>query len=77
MFEYFPDNYNWSLATALAIGMGGELTEIDAACKPLRRVAAAATTDDAQPGPDRLARESLERRELWIDPGSVGVEPAR
>jgi dienelactone hydrolase len=36
VFEYFPDNYNWSLATALAIGMGGELTEIDAACRSLR-----------------------------------------
>lgn len=48
MFEYFPDNYNWSLATALAIGMGGELTEIDAACRPLSSVAGAATTDEAQ-----------------------------
>jgi dienelactone hydrolase len=53
VFEYFADNYNWSLATALAIGMGGELTEIDAACQPLRRVAASATTDDAQ--------------QVWID----------
>jgi fermentation-respiration switch protein FrsA (DUF1100 family) len=48
VFEYFPDNYNWSLATALALGMGGELTEIDAACRPLRPVAASATTDAAQ-----------------------------
>jgi hypothetical protein len=48
VFEYFPENYNWSLATALATGMGGELAEIDAACRPLRAVAAAATTDEAQ-----------------------------
>jgi dienelactone hydrolase len=48
MFEYFPDNYNWSLAVALAMGMGGELSEIDAACRPLRHLAGAAADDDAQ-----------------------------
>ena len=48
MFEYFPDNYNWSLAVALAIGMGGELSEIDHACRPLRGRAAASVDDDAQ-----------------------------
>jgi dienelactone hydrolase len=40
MFEYFPDNYNWSLATSLALGMGGEISEIDGACRPLRQLAA-------------------------------------
>ena len=29
MFRFFPDNYNWSLAVALASAMGGELSEID------------------------------------------------
>jgi dienelactone hydrolase len=48
MFEYFPDNYNWSLAVALAIGMGGELSEIDDACRPLRDVAGAAVDDETQ-----------------------------
>src|SRR5262245_7258181 len=48
MFEYFPDNYNWSLAVALAIGMGGELSEIDTACRPLRALAKAAVDDETQ-----------------------------
>jgi dienelactone hydrolase len=48
MFEYFPDNYNWSLAVALAIAMGGELSEIDSACRPLRSLAASAVDDATQ-----------------------------
>jgi fermentation-respiration switch protein FrsA (DUF1100 family) len=28
MFEYFPDSYNWSPAVSLAIGMGGEMSEV-------------------------------------------------
>jgi dienelactone hydrolase len=48
MFEYFPDNYNWSLAVSLALGMGGEISEIDAACRPLRPLAASATDDASQ-----------------------------
>jgi dienelactone hydrolase len=48
MFEYFPDNYNWSLAVALAIGMRGEPSEIDDACRPLRDGAGAAADDATQ-----------------------------
>lgn len=48
MYALFPDNYNWSLAVALALGMGGELTEIETACGPLRPLAAAALDDDSQ-----------------------------
>lgn len=48
MFRYFPDNYNWSLAVALALGMGGELSEIHDACRPLRPLAGAAVDDDSQ-----------------------------
>jgi dienelactone hydrolase len=40
MFEYFPDNYNWSLATSLSLAMGGEISEIDGACRPLGELAA-------------------------------------
>jgi dienelactone hydrolase len=40
MFEYFPNNYNWSLATSLSLAMGGEISEIDDACRPLRELAA-------------------------------------
>jgi fermentation-respiration switch protein FrsA (DUF1100 family) len=46
--SFFPDNYNWSLAVALAVGMGGELTEIDTACAPLRGLAASAFDDAPQ-----------------------------
>ncbi len=48
MFEYFSDNYNWSLAVSLAIAMGGEMSEIDSACRPLRSLAAKATDDASQ-----------------------------
>jgi dienelactone hydrolase len=39
MFEYFPNNYSWNLALLMAAQLGGEMTEIDAACRPLRSVA--------------------------------------
>ena len=34
MFEYFPDNYTWSLAVMGAINRGGQISEIDEACRP-------------------------------------------
>lgn len=40
MFEYFPDNYTWSLGVMLAINMGGEMGEVDEVCRPLRPLAA-------------------------------------
>ena len=36
MFEYFPSHYSWNLGVLMAAQLGGELTEIDAACRPLR-----------------------------------------
>jgi fermentation-respiration switch protein FrsA (DUF1100 family) len=48
MFEYFPDNYNWSLAVSLALAMGGEPSEIDSACRPLRPLARDAVDDATQ-----------------------------
>lgn len=45
MFEYFPTNYVWNLATNLAIGAGGQIGEIDSACRVLRE--AAVRNDDA------------------------------
>lgn len=41
MFEYFPDNYGWSLSFMMALGMGAEITELDDICAPLRDAAAA------------------------------------
>lgn len=35
MFEYFPNNYAWSLSVAASLSIGGEMSEIDVACKPL------------------------------------------
>ena len=40
MFEYFPDNYSWSLAAHMAIDMGGEISEVDELCRPLVCLAA-------------------------------------
>jgi len=38
VFEYFEGNYPWSMAIVTALDMGGNLSEIDAACAPLRAV---------------------------------------
>jgi dienelactone hydrolase len=40
MFEYFPDNYSWSLAVMLALQCGGVMSEIDDACRVLKPIAA-------------------------------------
>jgi len=48
VFEYFPDNYNWSLAVSLAIAMGAEPSELDDACRPLRNLARSAVDDATQ-----------------------------
>lgn len=40
MFEYFPNNYPWSLAVMGAISRGGQISEIDEACRPLKEIAA-------------------------------------
>ena len=39
MFEYFPDNYPWSMATLMAINAGGTLSEIDTELSDLKKVA--------------------------------------
>lgn len=36
MFEYFPENYVWSVAVVQAVHLGGAISEIDEACRPLR-----------------------------------------
>lgn len=40
MFEYFPNNYPWSLAVMGALNRGGNIGEVDEACRPLREIAA-------------------------------------
>ncbi|MGZ8211891.1 MAG: alpha/beta hydrolase family protein [Burkholderiales bacterium] len=39
MFEYFPNNYTWSLAVMSALNRGGQISEVDEACRPLKEIA--------------------------------------
>jgi dienelactone hydrolase len=39
MFEYFSGHYSWNLGVLMAVQLGGELTEIDAACRALQPLA--------------------------------------
>jgi dienelactone hydrolase len=48
MFEYFPDNYVWSMGVMLAAEHGGRMSEIDDACRPLKGLAAPANAAAAQ-----------------------------
>jgi dienelactone hydrolase len=41
MLEFFPTNPGWTLSVGCALSMGGELTEVNEACKPLMAVAEA------------------------------------
>lgn len=60
MFEYFDDNYWWSLMVVNSLGQGGELSEIDRACAPLRGLSA-----------DRVTEQEAARwTRAWIDLGS-------
>lgn len=40
MYEPFPGNYVWNLSTNLALMCGGNIGEIDEACRPIREAAA-------------------------------------
>ena len=39
MFEYFPDNYPWSMALQMALNAGGVLSEIDDKVRSLKQLA--------------------------------------
>jgi len=39
VFEYFPNNYTWSLAVMSALNRGAQISEVDEACRPLKDVA--------------------------------------
>ena len=41
MFEYFPANYPWSMATVMAVNAGGVISEIDEVLSNLRDIAEA------------------------------------
>ena len=38
MFEYFPENYPWSMATMMAVNAGGIISEIDEVLKDLMEI---------------------------------------
>ena len=52
MFEYFPRHYSWNLGVLMAAQLGGELTEIDDACRPLQPLA---DRPDAKDDPEAQA----------------------
>jgi dienelactone hydrolase len=56
MLEYFPSHYSWNLGVLMAAQLGGELTEIDSACRPLQALA-------ARPN----AKDDPESQRAWID----------
>lgn len=45
MFEYFEDNYTWSMAVNMALAMGAGIGDLDDVSRPLRKVAR--NNDDA------------------------------
>src|SRR5262245_61192109 len=45
MFEYFDGQYSWNLGVLMAAQLGGEMSEIDEACRPLRPLAARSKDD--------------------------------
>jgi hypothetical protein len=45
MFEYFPNHYSWNLGVLMAAQLGGEMSEIDEACRPLQALAARSKED--------------------------------
>jgi len=38
MFEYFPNNYQWSLAAMQPLNCGGHISEVENACQPLKEM---------------------------------------
>jgi len=48
MFEYFSSNYPWNLAVMGALNRGGQISEIDEACRPLKEIAARKNDPAAQ-----------------------------
>jgi dienelactone hydrolase len=56
MFEYFPGHYSWNLGILMAAQLGGEMTEIDQACRPLLELA-------QRPN----AKDDSEAQAAWIE----------
>ncbi len=56
MFEYFPAQYSWNLAVLMAAQLGGEMSEIDEACRPLKALAS-----------ERNVRDDPAAQAAWVD----------
>lgn len=56
MYEYFPNHYSWNLGLLMAVQLGGELSEVDEACRPLIEIA-------KRPN----VREDPEAQTLWVE----------
>lgn len=56
MYEYFPNHYSWNLGLLMAVQLGGELSEVDEACRPLIEIA-------KRPN----VREDPEAQALWVE----------
>lgn len=48
MFEYFPENYTWNLALNSVMSGGGNISEVDDACRPLKEVSGRGVDPAAQ-----------------------------
>ena len=64
MFEYFPDNYPWSMALQMALNAGGVLSEIDDKLRSLKHLAG--KNDDAANHAWHEAWSDLGKRNLRL-----------
>jgi dienelactone hydrolase len=60
VFEYFPAHYSWNLGLLMAAQLGGELSEIDEACRPLRDLVA-----------ERNVRDDPAAQPAWVEQWSA------
>ena len=75
MFEYFPNNYPWSLAVMGALSRGGQISEIDDACRPLREIAAKKNDPAAQMAWFESWMKLAERVERLGDADELALHP--
>ncbi len=64
MFEYFPTNYPWSMATVMAVNSGGVISEIDEVLSNLRDIAGANDEKTNQAWHDAWSKLGERKRRL-------------
>ena len=76
MFEYFPNHYSWNMGLLMAAQLGGELGEIDEACRPLRKeLAAHPGAKDRSKGAGRLDQTMVHARQQGRGVRQVATRP--